>query len=575
MTATGRARVTREIERKFDVDGDFTLPELAGLPGVVAVAGPREHALDATYFDSADLRLVRHRLTLRRRTGGDDAGWHLKRPRGDGERDEVHARLGRSPRKVPAELRAAVEVYLRGAEVVPVVRLQTRRRVSALTGHDGTVLVEIADDTVTATVLAFGGGQELVRTWREVEVELVDGPPQLLAAVGKRLVASGARPSGSPSKLARALADRPPVAGSVAEGVAEGAATASGPGGRSGAGGPVAAAAPRAAPKRGVSKRGTPSPGPSPSALSARGVPNPAGRARRPGRAGAVVLEHLGALVARLVAEDPRARVDAEDAVHQMRVATRKLRSCLVTFRPLFDGAVTDSLRDELAWLGAQLAGPRDAEVIRDHLLDDLARQPPEVVLGPVRSRVLDTLQQRHAQAHAHLLTQLSGTRYFALLDALDALLAAPPLTAAAAGRAHAVLLPLVERTWRRTDRLVRAAGRAPDAEHRDLLLHEVRKAAKRARYAGESLTTWYGRPARRFAARMKAVQEVLGDHQDSVVIRQEILRLVADAGQAGEPTFTYGRLHARQEQRGARTAAEFAPCWEKARRPSLRAWLR
>jgi CHAD domain-containing protein len=520
MKASDMAPVSPEVERKFDVDDGFVLPPLDGLPGVAQVGEPREYGLDATYLDTADLRLLRNRVTLRRRTGGEDAGWHLKRPRGDGEREELRQPLGRSVRELPPVLRAAAEVHLRGAEVVPVVRLRTRRRVTQLLNLEGGVLAEVADDAVIATVPAPNGRPASVRRWREVEVELVAGHPELLDAVGKCLTRAGARPSDSRSKLGRALSDRMPEPAAVASG----------------------------------------------DAMS--------GEVRH-GRAGGVVLEHLRELVDLLLTQDPQARVDAVDGVHQMRVATRRLRTCLATFRPLFDSDVTDPVRAELAWLGTELGAVRDAEVIRDHLLEDLARQPSEAVIGPIRDRVVTVMRQRHDSAHAELLTALGDARYFALLDALDALLTTPPFTDLAAARADDALLPLVVRTWRRTDRLVRAADRAADAPQRDLLLHEVRKAAKRARYAGEALERRYGGPAHAFAARMKSVQQALGDHQDSVMIRQEILQLAVEAEQAGEPTFTYGRLHCHEELRGALSEADFTRSWDRAARPSLRAWLR
>jgi CHAD domain-containing protein len=556
MKATGGMQVSTEVERKFDVGPGFVLPSLGGLPGVSVVSEPREFDLDATYLDTADLRLLRHRMTLRRRTGGEDAGWHLKRPRGDGERDELSHPLGRSGRTVPAELRAAAEVQLRGAELGPVVRLQTRRLVTLLTGEGGAVLAEVADDAVTATLPAGDGRSADVRRWRELEVELVGGDLELLAAVGQRLLDAGAWPSESRSKLGRALADRVAAVGAGAPGSAGGAGA--GGAGASAAGGSAADASAAAGAQ----------------SAAQRGVPNPARPGKRRERAGTVVLGQLSDLVAQLMTQDPRARADAPDGVHQMRVATRRLRSCLSTFRPLFDRTVTDPLRDELAWLAGELGGARDAEVIRDHLLEDLDRQPADVVRGPVRDRVVATMRQRHAAAHDELLTALDGARYFALLDALDALTARPPLTETARGRADDVLLPLVARTWQRTDRLVRAVDNATDAAQRDLFLHDVRKSAKRARYAAEALTGRYGAPARRFAGRMKAVQEILGDHQDSVVIRHEILALAAAAEAAGEPTFTYGRLHAREEQRGMLSQAQFARCWLRAARPSVRAWL-
>lgn len=509
MARSAATVVVTEVERKFDLAPGVELPGFDGLPGVASVGGAQVHDLDATYVDSVDLRLIANRITLRRRTGGDDAGWHLKLPRGDGERDELRRPLGRSARALPAPLRSQVEVHLRGAEVLPVVRLVTRRVVRHLLDGAGSVLAEVADDEVTATVTGgstAGGTADQTLTWREVEVELVAGDEALLDAVAARLGQAGARPSDSRSKLAKALGDRVP--------------------------------APRRERPRDV----------------------------RRSSAGGVVLEHLREQVAALVAHDPQARADVEDAVHQMRVASRRLRSALAAFRPLFDDRLTEPLRDELAWLGGELGAVRDAEVVRDHVVAAVRAQPRDLVVGPVLRRVTSLLRQRHRAAHDELLVQLSTPRYFALLDALDALVDDPPLTPPAAQKADAVLPRLLYRTWRRAHRQVLAADAAEGAE-RDLLLHEVRKAAKRARYAGESIAARYGRPARRYAARMKAVQDVLGSHHDSVLIRRILTELAGEAQRAGEPTFTYGRLHALEESRAGTIEEDFALAWGGAER--------
>jgi inorganic triphosphatase YgiF len=99
-----------EIERKFDVDGSFALPDLTCLPRVAAADEPVEHRLEAAYYDTADLRLARARITLRRRTGGSDAGWHLKLPVADGIRDEIRAPLSDT---VPGTLAALVRSRVR------------------------------------------------------------------------------------------------------------------------------------------------------------------------------------------------------------------------------------------------------------------------------------------------------------------------------------------------------------------------------------------------------------------------------------------------------------------------------
>lgn len=499
--------IATEIERKLDVEEGFALPDLAapgpGVPDGARVVPAAAADLEATYFDSSDLRLLRQAITLRRRTGGSDAGWHLKRPRSDGEREEIRLPPGRSARTVPVALRRQVAVHLRGTALEPVVWLSTLRRAHHVLGPDGTVLAEIADDTVTAE----RPGQP-ARSWREVEVELLGGDQELLARLVARLVAAGARPSSSRSKLGRAFGDPPRAA----------------------------------RPSR------------------------PAGLGRR--SAGGVILGYLGTHVEALVRYDPLVRVDAEDSVHRMRVACRRLRSALATYRALFDPDRVDALRGELRHLGDVLGAARDTEVIRDYVLALVAAEPAALVHGPVRRRITTELRERARTGRAAALAELDSGRYFALLDALDAFLADPGPTPAAGERAVAVLPGLVRRSHRRTARSVRAAARTLGPAEREPALHQVRKAAKRARYAAEAAEPALGAPAARLAARLEAVQSVLGTHQDGVVVRDVLLVLAARAHGAGESTFTYGRLHALLQQRAERTEEALAAAWWEASRP-------
>jgi hypothetical protein len=211
-----------ETERKYDAAADFTLPDLAGLDGVAAVTGPRTYRLRAVYFDTPDLSLLAAPITLRRRTGGADAGWHLKLPAGVDTRREIHAPLGRGYR-VPASLAELVAKWAGGQPLRPIARLATTRRVRWLAGPDGRVLAEIADDLVSGSLpgpaqpggagpgAAVSGGPGVpewreVSRWREIEVELGSGPRELLDSVGDRLVRAGAEPSAAASKLSRLLA---------------------------------------------------------------------------------------------------------------------------------------------------------------------------------------------------------------------------------------------------------------------------------------------------------------------------------------------------------------------------------
>ena len=115
-----------EVEEKYDTDESTPLPDLAGLPGVAAVAPPEEHELEATYVDTPGLALARAGITLRRRTGGHDAGWHLKLP-GDDGRYEVREPLGDSDEPVPDRLSEVLRVVVRDEPLLPAVTVRTRR----------------------------------------------------------------------------------------------------------------------------------------------------------------------------------------------------------------------------------------------------------------------------------------------------------------------------------------------------------------------------------------------------------------------------------------------------------------
>ena len=527
--------VHQEIERKYDVAEDFRLPDLS-VDGVV-VGSPVVHELSATYFDTADYRLARARVTLRRRTGGADAGWHLKLPRLDGTRDEVHAPLGRSA-KPPPSLLSKVRVHVRDAALQPVASIRTTRTAyplvdAAADGGAAAVLAEVADDVVTAQAL---GEQVTLTSWREVEVELVTGEPAVLDAVESALLDGGAVPASGPSKLARVLADRVPQGGAAAAGAATG---------REGRGAKGKKA-------RTVAKR----------------------------TAGDVVLAHVGAQVRALQNADPWVRADEHDAVHKMRVATRRLRSALSTFRPYVDRERTDPLRDELRWLAGVLGDARDAEVMHARLcasLEAAAEGQPaaDQASSAAAERVDADLLGRYRQAHAEVVRVLDGKRYFRLLDGLDAVVADPPLSERASRPAAKELPARARRTWRALEALAAAADAAADPGERETALHEVRKAAKRARYAGEALTPAFGADAAGFATAMESLQEVLGDIQDSVVTREELRAMAARAHAAGEDTFPYGRLAGLEEARAARIGEDYADALRAAAKTARKSWPR
>ena len=195
-----------EIENKYAVPADFSVDDRLAVDGV-RLGEPQRHQLSAVYYDTPDLRLAADNVALRRRTGGHDAGWHVKRYRAAGERDEVQLPMG-SGGAVPAAVRAEVRAVSRGRTLSPAVRMTTKPdRVAARRRRRHGARV-VADDDVSTEVVA---DPAAAQRWRELEVELVGGDRALLRSVDKRLRKAGAAPSADPAKIVRALDGRWPA----------------------------------------------------------------------------------------------------------------------------------------------------------------------------------------------------------------------------------------------------------------------------------------------------------------------------------------------------------------------------
>ena len=195
-----------ETEQKYDAAADFVLPDLSGLDGRAKATGRHRYYLSATYFDTEDLDLIKNRVTLRRRVGGPDEGWHLKLPVRKDTRQEVRLPLSAGEAgTVPAQLAAQVEDITAGRPLHPIAILDTERTVVTLTGQAGEPLAEVADDLVTASRLDEPGAEPM--KWREIEVEAAEGAEVagLMEAAGQALREAGARRSASASKLGRLL----------------------------------------------------------------------------------------------------------------------------------------------------------------------------------------------------------------------------------------------------------------------------------------------------------------------------------------------------------------------------------
>jgi CHAD domain-containing protein len=471
--------IATETERKYDVPETFDLPALVGTAGIAAVGDAETHDLDATYFDTDDLTLAKNRRTLRRRTGGTDAGWHLKTPGTGSSRTEHRLPLGGDPDQVPAELTGLVRSLIRRRSLKPVARLRTHRVETPVLDAGGATLALIAQDRVVAET------DEGEQRWQELEVELVDGNPKLLAAIDRKLLKAGASPAAGPSKAARALGN-PKI----------------------------------------TSRRTT-------------GRIDP-------------VLGYVREQRTALEEHDPGVRQGDPDSVHKMRVATRRLRSTLKTFKRSFPGA--QDVSGELKWLADLLGSVRDGQVQKGKLLAGVTDAGPE--FAEAAAKIRQHLDDQVEQGRQALIESLESERYLTLLDRIDRLADDPePVEDDPIKRAR--------KSLEKADALLdRALDDGIDAE-----LHEARKAYKRARYAVEVFAPEGGKPAKQFVKRLTDLQDVLGAHQDSVVAREMLHDL-------GSGSFWFGVLWARQEQVGKDTYAQLPLVVVESRTKKLRTWL-
>jgi CHAD domain-containing protein len=498
-------RQHRSVQKRYDVDGDADLL-VAIAQHCAELSTPQEpltETRDEVYYDSTDLRLLRAGSRLSRRTDAINPGWYLTSPVLDDEPDPLWRPAGRG-RTVPAEVNDLVTGQLRGAAPKPVARLRTERSVYLFHKGDGKPVAQLVDDRVDAQLM---GAQTRAEHWREVSVESLNGNRKRLRTLGDAMRAAGGRPT-DPAGPERLF---------VAE----------------------LAAAPADPMTRGGHGRG---------AIAAD-----------------VLGRYLAAQAQAMVAADPTVRQDLPDSVHKMRVASRRLRSLLKTFHSMFDPARAAALDAELQWIAGVLGDVRDREVQLERFTAAVDDQPPELVMGPVKQRIESTLQPELVTARKRLLTALRGARYRALLAELDSFVMDPPYTDEAQRAARDVLPKLVTKAYRKLQRRVAATEDAAPGEERDVAHHRARKAAKRLRYAGETLSEDFGKDAKRLAKRAEAVQELLGDYQDGVVSRG-LLRGLAIKAQAasGESGFTYGILLGLEQARAEQAHAELYRVWRK-----------
>ncbi len=552
MTTRPTEYVEREV--KLAAGPNFELPDLAGVLAGCEIGAPVLSELEAVYFDTADVRLIRAGITVRhRRDASRDAShdanhdasraeWTVKLPEGAAtgpallrREHTVRAGPGRSQTDdgagpvgteplgpgpaggeplgpVPASLDALVRAVARTAALLPVARLRTTRRRRALRGPGGQAWGELDDDEVIVDIPGAppeGTADRHESHFREIEVELTESaPPELLDALVARLRAAGAGAHDPSPKLARAL-------------------------------GPRASAPPELGPP--VLHDGA--------------------------SAAEVVGAALIASVARIIEHDRVIRVDADpEGVHQARVGARRLRSDLRTFGPLLDRSWSEPLRDELRWIAAELGTARDADVLAARVqrqIDGLGVED-RVAAAPL----LDALRHQRAEAHRALAAALEDRRYLELLDRLVDGANEPRLTIEAAAPAVDVLPRLVSSPWRKLRRAVDDLDEGPTDDQ----LHQVRIRAKRARYAADVARPVAAKSAAKLARSLSELQDVLGEVHDAAVTETWL----RNASRSSTPAaaLAAGLLVAGQRADAAQSRDLWPAAWRSARAKKRTGWL-
>jgi CHAD domain-containing protein len=501
------ADVESEHELKFAPGPLFQVPDLTSIPGLCADP-PEEIRLQAVYFDTDDFRLARAGASLRHR---DPEGWTVKLPIAHDSssltRTEHHV-PGENSDEPPDAAVDLVRALIRSAALTPVARLNTVRNRIELRDEGGERTGELVDDEVSLL-----DGARLAARFRELEVELEPSVSSaFVSALIRRLRAAGAGQPDPVPKIVRAL-------------------------------GPRAAEPPDLAEARPLDFASTPE---------------------------EVVQAAITNGTLRLVANDPAVRLGEDpEGVHQARVATRRLRSDLRTFRSVLDEEWSEPLRDELKWLGGLLGAVRDTEVLLERLEARVEELPASD--ADDGKQLLQLLTDRREYQRSELLDAMRSDRYLALLDTLVAASRAPRFADASdvgddedEDDDDVELADFVRKPWRKLKKSVHALGEDPS----DHELHRVRIRAKRARYAAEAVAAALGKKPRKFAKAVADLQDVLGEHQDAVVAEAWLRE------HRGTAPFVAGELVA-IERAAARAAREEWPeVWEHARAKKLRKWM-
>ncbi|MCP9439333.1 MAG: CYTH and CHAD domain-containing protein [Nitrospira sp.] len=304
-----------------------------------------------------------------------------------------------------------------------------------------------------------------------------------------------------------------------------------------------------------------------PKLFRALSLPSPA--SAEPPEVDAPVVDHLrwtlNQHVRWLMAHDPGTRLAAEsESLHQMRVATRRLRSVLRAARPILPRDWNESLAKELSWLGECLGPARDLDVQIAYFQEERSRL--DTADRAPLAQFITYLRSQRAHVQQAVLSELTSVRYFDLVDRLEQAAHHPPVVEATPTK---TLRTLAKREFKKLEKTIRSMGTTPD----DAALHAIRIKTKRARYAAELARWAAGKAAARFIKQTGKVQDVLGAYQDSVTAEASIRSFVKQSTSV-HAAFVAGRLLERQRHRRERLRKELPGLLKTLLKRGKRAWL-
>lgn len=497
-----------EVERKYAATAEQVLPDLSGVPGTMSVDVDTVE-LSAQYYDTADLALLRSKITLRRRDGGDDAGWHVKLPAGTDTRTELHAPLTDAD-TVPDSLLRLLRGVVRDKPVTLAALITTTRTRHRLRDSDGGLLAEVVVDDVVAV----RGADDTELQWREIEVELgpdaEPGDTCLLDAIEDVLTDAGIARSPSPSKLHRVLGDLIPSTPKV-----------------KGAAGylrdyldyerHVLALADIAV------RRDAPD--------AVHSMRKAARRLRSAVQTYSQDLELDTALVGELRWLGQRLSPSRDLEVQHERLIERVADLPVDAFRE-----ATRARIDEYFTAKSEAA----------------------------RVEAIDTLD---SDRYAALLCSLD-----ALVDTLAATGGERRVRDGHRPK-PGELIQSAESLAEKVAKRVAKVSRTDDPAERDERMHRARKGAKRLRYAIEVISPLHPKRTARALDRFDEFQDLLGEFQDSVVAREHLVDMVSEQGHSAESSFGLGILHRIEAEIGERQAHHVEGAWHSAYKAARQLW--